>query len=86
MDSKRLIARRVRLSVIHSGNTKTHVAASKCLEEISLYIEIVLNNQTLIYTEDKTQMPVLTPSTLLYGQSIIIPEERLDNDSRRETR
>ena len=27
------------------------------------------------------QTPVLTPNTLLYGQPIMIPEERLDEDT-----
>ena len=51
------------------------------LEEILLDIEIVLHNRPLIYIEDNIQMPVLTPNTFLYGQPIMIPEERLDEDS-----
>ena len=50
------------------------------LEEILLDIEIVLNNRPLIYIEDDIQMPVLTPNLLFYGQSIMILEERLDED------
>ena len=46
------------------------------LEEILLDIEIVL-----IYMEEDIQMPVLTPNALLYRQSIIIPQERLDEDT-----
>ena len=46
------------------------------LEEILLDIEIVL-----IYMEEDIQMPVVTPITLLYRQSIIIPQERLDEDT-----
>ena len=51
------------------------------LEEILLDIEIVLNNQPLIYIEYDIQMPGLTPNTLLYGQPIMIPEEELDDDT-----
>ena len=46
------------------------------LEEILLDIEIVL-----IYMEEDIQMPILTPNALLYRQSIIIPQERLDEDT-----
>ena len=41
----------------------------------------MLQNRPLIYIEDNIQMPVLTPNTFLYGQPIMIPEERLDEDS-----
>ena len=51
------------------------------LEEILLNIKIVPNNRPLIYIEDHTQMPVLTPNTLLYGQPIMIPEERLNENT-----
>ena len=51
------------------------------LEEILLGIEIVLHNRSLIYIEGNIQMPVLKPNTFLYGQPIMIPEERLDEDS-----
>ena len=42
-------------------------------EEILLDLEIVLNDRPLIYIYDDTQMPVLTPNNLLYGQPIMIP-------------
>ena len=51
------------------------------LKEILLDIVIVLNNRPLIYIEDDRQMPFSTPNTLLYGQPIIIPQERLDEDT-----
>ena len=51
------------------------------LEEILLDIEIVLNNLALIYIEENIQMPMLTPNTLLYGQPIMIQEERLGADA-----
>ena len=40
----------------------------------------MLNNRPLIYTEDDIQIPVLIPNTLLYGQPIMIPEDRKDED------
>ena len=51
------------------------------LEEILLDIEIVLNNQLLIYIEENIQMSVLAPNTLLYGQPIMIQVEQLDEDT-----
>ena len=51
------------------------------LKEILLNIETVLNNWPLIYIEEDIQMPVLTPNTLLCGQPIMIPEERIDEDT-----
>ena len=50
-------------------------------QESLLDIEIVLNNRTLIFIEEDIQMPVLTPNALLYGQPIMIAEERLDKDT-----
>ena len=33
-----------------------------------------------MYVEEDVQRPVLTPSTLLYGQPPLLPEEDLDED------
>ena len=49
-------------------------------EEIVLDIEVLLNNQPLMYVEEDIQVPVLTPNTLLYGQLLLLPEEVLDED------
>ena len=51
------------------------------LEKILMGIEVVQNNRPLIYIEENIQRPVLTPNTLLYGQPIMIPEERLYEDT-----
>ena len=48
--------------------------------EIVLDIEVTLNNRPLMYVEEDIQRPVLTPSTLLYGQPPLLPEEDLDED------
>ena len=37
--------------------------------------------ESLLNREGNTQIPVLTPNTLLYGQPIMIPDERLDEDT-----
>ena len=42
------------------------------LKEIFMDVEIVLNNQSLIYNEDDLPMPDLTPMFLLYGQPKMI--------------
>ena len=39
------------------------------------------DNRPPISTKDYIQMAVLTPNTLLYGQSIMIPEKQLDKDT-----
>ena len=39
------------------------------------------DNRQPISTKDYIQMAVLTPNTLLYGQSIMIPEKQLDKDT-----
>lgn len=38
-------------------------------------METTVNNRTLGYVEDDVQLPVLTPSLMLYGQPNQIPEE-----------
>ena len=44
------------------------------LSEVLLDVEIVLNNRPLSYTEDDIQLPTLTPNTLLFIKSNILPE------------
>ncbi|KAK3704546.1 hypothetical protein QZH41_018266 [Actinostola sp. cb2023] len=39
-----------------------------------LDVEVALNSRPLSYVEDDHQLPVLTPNTLLYTQSNVIPE------------
>ena len=43
-------------------------------------IEVTLNNRPVLYVEEDIQMPVMTPNALLYGQSLLVPEEDLDED------
>ena len=45
------------------------------LEEVILDVETTMNNRPLGYIEDDVQLPVLTPSLMLYGQPNQIPEE-----------
>ena len=44
------------------------------LSEVLLDVEIVLNNRPLSYAEDDIQLPTLTPNTLLFIKSNILPE------------
>lgn len=48
------------------------------LEEVLLDVETTLNNRPLSYVEDDVQMPILTPSAMLFGQPNQIPEEDVD--------
>ena len=58
---------------IGNGNLRWHE-----LEEVILDVEITLNNRPLGYVEDYVQMPVLTPSAMLYGQPNQLPEEEAE--------
>ena len=44
------------------------------LEEVLLDVELSLNNRPLSYVEDDVEMPILTPSSLLYLQPNALPE------------
>ena len=59
----------------------------KELEEVLLDVEVTLNNRPLSYIEDEVQFPVLTPNTLLFANSNILPElethRTVDGDLRR---
>ena len=46
----------------------------KELQEVILDVEITLNNRPLGYMEDDVELPVLTPNSLLIGQSNSLPE------------
>ena len=50
------------------------------LEEVLLNVEVTLNNRPLCCVEEDVQLPVLTPSTMMFGQSKVIPEEDLDEE------
>lgn len=50
------------------------------LEEVLLDVEVRLNNRPLCYVEDDVQLPVLTPSAMMFGQPKLIPEEDLDEE------
>ena len=59
--------------LIGNGNLRWHE-----LEGVILDVEITLNNRPLGYVEDDVQMPVLTPSAMLYGQPNQLPEEEAE--------
>ena len=48
------------------------------LEEVLLYIKIMLNNRPLNYLEDDTRFPVLTPNTLAFGEETFSSEEDIN--------
>ena len=50
------------------------------LEEVLLDVEVTLNNRPLCYVEDDLQLPVLTPSAMMFGQPKLIPDEDLDEE------
>ena len=53
-----------------------------------LHVEVTLNNRPLCYEEDDVQLPVLTPSAMMFGQPKLIPEdlEEENADLRKRTR
>ncbi|XP_068749105.1 uncharacterized protein [Montipora capricornis] len=46
----------------------------KELQDVLLDMEITLNNRPLSYLEDDPQLPVLTPSSMLFVNSNVLPE------------
>ena len=44
------------------------------LKEVLLDIEVALNNTPLSYVDEDIQLPLLTPSSFLYGQPNMLPE------------
>jgi hypothetical protein len=46
----------------------------KELRDVILDVEVTLNNRPLSYVEDDIQFPILTPNSLLYGRSNVLPE------------
>ena len=44
------------------------------LQDILLDVEVALNNRPLSYVEDDSQLPVLTPNSLLFGPPNLLPE------------
>ena len=48
------------------------------LAEVVLDVDVAVNNRPLSYVEDDVELPVLTPTTTMYGQSNLLPEEDVD--------
>ena len=48
-------------------------------EEVILDVEIALNNRPLSYVEDDIQLPVLTPNSMMFEQSNLLPEEDIES-------
>jgi len=48
------------------------------LKEVVLDVEVAITNRPLSYVEDDVELPVLTPATMMYSQSNLLPEEDAD--------
>ena len=48
------------------------------LEEVILDLEVAVNNRPLSYVEDDVELPVLTPTIMMYSQPNLLPEEDVD--------
>ena len=48
-------------------------------EDVILDVEIALNNRPLSYIEDDIQLPVLTPNSMMFEQSNVLPEEDIES-------
>ena len=46
------------------------------LSEVILDIEVTMNNRPLCYQEDDVQLPTMTPNTMLFLKSNILPSGR----------
>ena len=46
----------------------------KELQEVLLDVEVTLNNRPLSYVENDVQLPILTPNSMLFMQSNVLPE------------
>ncbi len=44
------------------------------LEDVILDVEVTLNNRNLSYVEDDIQLPILTPNTLQFCRTNVLPE------------
>ena len=67
---------------ISNGNLKWHE-----IEEVISDVERIINDRPLDYVEDNVQMPILTPSVMLFGQPNQVPEEdpsSMEDDSLRK--
>lgn len=45
------------------------------LEEVILDVEVAVNNPPLPYVEDDAELPVLTPTIMMYSQPNLLPED-----------
>lgn len=56
------------------------------LEEVLLDAEITLNNRPLCYNEDDIQLPTLTPNSMIFSQTNLIPEQAPERIEDRDLR
>ncbi|PFX13976.1 hypothetical protein AWC38_SpisGene21906 [Stylophora pistillata] len=58
----------------------------KSLQEVLSDVETILNNRQLSYLEDDPQLPVLTPSSMLFVNSNVLPELQSNRVERADLR
>ena len=58
----------------------------KELQDIITDIQIILNNHLLSYCEDDIQLPTLTPSVMIFGREIYLPEDNLEDIENQDLR
>ena len=51
------------------------------MQEVMLYIEINMNNQSLTYLDNDIEQPIFTPNFLLHGKIISAPDIQLEEDN-----
>ena len=51
------------------------------MQEVMLYIEINMNNQSLTYLDNDIEQPIFTPNFLLHGKIINAPDIQLEEDN-----
>ena len=65
--------------MLYKSLVNAHLIISE-LEGIALDIEININNRPLMYVDNDLELPILTPSSLIYGHSIRVQENGFDDD------
>ena len=56
------------------------------LREVILEVEVALNNWPPSYVEEDIQYPILTPNSLLYGRTNLLPELEPHHVERQDLR
>ena len=65
--------------MLYKSLVNAHLTISE-LEEITLDIEIDLNNRPLKYVDNDIELLIPTPNSLIYSHNIRVPENEFDDD------